>query len=227
MKAVLISLIVILAFTTKAQIPNWTKTSINGTTYSMYTMLSESSAIVLDFSAIWCGPCHASMQELQTVWEYFGQGTMNVKVFDFLFQDAAGNPTDSADLSNWNTNLGITFPGFYDCIPEYTNYTEYAAGAAIPMVLVFIPNVSDPGSSTLVYNSISGLGNLTGDMSDDVITALGNNNFWGLGIDELSEADTKAYKIFDLLGRETTFQPNTPLIYLYDNGNVKKVFQVK
>jgi hypothetical protein len=29
------------------------------------------------------------------------------------------------------------------------------------------------------------------------------------------------------LGRETTFKPNTPLIYVYDDGSIEKVFRVK
>ena len=34
-------------------------------------------------------------------------------------------------------------------------------------------------------------------------------------------------QILDVLGRETTFQPNIPLIYVYDDGTIEKVFRVE
>ena len=34
-------------------------------------------------------------------------------------------------------------------------------------------------------------------------------------------------KILDPMGRETTFKPNTPLIYVYDDGSTEKVFSVE
>ena len=34
-------------------------------------------------------------------------------------------------------------------------------------------------------------------------------------------------KILDMLGRETSFKPNTPLIYVYDDGSTEKVFSVE
>ena len=34
-------------------------------------------------------------------------------------------------------------------------------------------------------------------------------------------------QILDLMGRETSFKPNTPLIYLYDDGTTEKVFSVE
>ena len=43
------------------------------------------------------------------------------------------------------------------------------------------------------------------------------------GINELKSSKS-IIKILDLMGRETTFKTNTPLIYIYDNGSVEKVF---
>jgi len=34
-------------------------------------------------------------------------------------------------------------------------------------------------------------------------------------------------QILDLMGRETSFKPNTPLIYVYDDGTTEKVFSVE
>jgi hypothetical protein len=34
-------------------------------------------------------------------------------------------------------------------------------------------------------------------------------------------------QILDLMGRETSFKPNTPLIYVYDDGSIEKVFSLE
>ena len=43
---------------------------------------------------------------------------------------------------------------------------------------------------------------------------------------ELTSSKT-LIQILDLMGRETTFKPNTPLIYVYDDGSTEKVFSVE
>jgi Leucine-rich repeat (LRR) protein len=43
------------------------------------------------------------------------------------------------------------------------------------------------------------------------------------GINELKSSKS-ILKILDLMGRETTFKTNTPLILIYDNGSIEKVF---
>ncbi|MDA7762448.1 hypothetical protein N8927_04595 [Crocinitomicaceae bacterium] len=48
-----------------------------------------------------------------------------------------------------------------------------------------------------------------------------------VGISELNSTPKQIIKIIDLMGRETTFKPNTPLIYVYDDGSIEKVFSVE
>jgi len=45
----------------------------------------------------------------------------------------------------------------------------------------------------------------------------------------LTELNTSKnlFQILDLMGRETSFKPNTPLIYVYDDGSIEKVFSVE
>jgi len=47
-----------------------------------------------------------------------------------------------------------------------------------------------------------------------------------VGLTELTTSKT-LIQILDLMGRETTFKPNTPLIYVYDDGSTEKVFSVE
>ena len=46
-----------------------------------------------------------------------------------------------------------------------------------------------------------------------------------VGIDELTTSKN-LIQILDMMGRETSFKPNTPLIYVYDDGSTEKVFSV-
>jgi len=46
-------------------------------------------------------------------------------------------------------------------------------------------------------------------------------------ISELNTSPKELVKIVDLLGRETAFQPNTPLIYVYNNGSTERVIRME
>ena len=43
-------------------------------------------------------------------------------------------------------------------------------------------------------------------------------------LEVLHKSPKTLVQILDLMGRETTFKPNVPLIYLYDDGSTEKVF---
>jgi hypothetical protein len=47
-----------------------------------------------------------------------------------------------------------------------------------------------------------------------------------VGLVELEGADRTLVKIIDLMGRETTFKPNTPLIYIYSDGTSERVMKI-
>jgi hypothetical protein len=47
-----------------------------------------------------------------------------------------------------------------------------------------------------------------------------------VGINELTTSKN-LIQILDLMGRETSFKANTPLIYVYDDGSIEKVFSVE
>jgi hypothetical protein len=47
-----------------------------------------------------------------------------------------------------------------------------------------------------------------------------------VGINELTTTKS-LIQILDMMGRETSFKPNTPLIYVYDDGSIEKVFSVE
>ena len=48
-----------------------------------------------------------------------------------------------------------------------------------------------------------------------------------VGLNEIQNLPLNLIQILDLMGRETSFKPNTPLIYVYDDGSTEKVFSVE
>ena len=51
-------------------------------------------------------------------------------------------------------------------------------------------------------------------------------NISTLGL-EAHQPSKNLIQILDMMGRETTFKPNTPLIYVYDDGSTEKVFTIE
>jgi len=46
-------------------------------------------------------------------------------------------------------------------------------------------------------------------------------------ISELNKTPKQLIKIIDILGREIPFKPNTPLVYVYDDGTVERKVVLK
>jgi len=46
-------------------------------------------------------------------------------------------------------------------------------------------------------------------------------------VNELTPTSAELVKVVDLLGRETTIRPNVPLIYIYSDGTIQRVFKLE
>ena len=60
-----------------------------------------------------------------------------------------------------------------------------------------------------------------------IITVVYDESVGGVGIEELNAENVELLKITDLMGRETVFTPNTPLLYIYSDGSVKNVMIIE
>jgi hypothetical protein len=47
------------------------------------------------------------------------------------------------------------------------------------------------------------------------------------GIEELTQNGKELVKIIDLMGRETKFVSNTPLIFIYSDGTIERVMEIE
>ena len=114
--------------------------------------------------------------------------------------DVAYNQIDCLNLANGNnTNLIITINNQFWMQGGSTNYTCIEVDDVNYSTTNWFPNY--PYSEDCGNDCTSSLNELT--TSKNLI------------------------QILDMMGRETSFKPNTPLIYVYDDGSIEKVFTIE
>ena len=104
---------------------------------------------------------------------------------------------DSANLDSWYISQGLPTNG-NSINCLFEDQIYWETGAPTPW-----------GSWTFIHNN-SGV---------DINTSVGIDNFI---LD-----NKKLIKIVDVLGRETPFKPNTPLLYIYNDGTVERKVVLK
>ena len=130
------------------------------------------------------------------------------------------NELTSLDLSNnilldtvycYNNNL--------NCINvangNNTNIMDFSAENNPNLTCI---EVDDTAWATANWTSIDSQTSFNEDCNNDCSSTSGLN--------ELT-ASKNLIQILDLMGRETAFKPNTPLIYVYDDGSTEKVFTIE
>ena len=222
MKTTITTFFISLTLTAISQVPDWTKSTCDGSEYNMRTELFEGNAVLIDFSAMWCGPCNAIAPATEELWQNFGAGSNHVKVFGFLYQDHSFNITDCHDEIIWTTTHGITYPEFTDIediLFEYADAYSDNGSIGFPWLMLFLPGGgSNEVDDYLVYqgHDISQVNQILTDV-------------WvpQLGINETVAKEKVLVKIVDQLGREIDYKPNTTLIYVYSDGSTQKVFTIE
>jgi hypothetical protein len=98
------------------------------------------------------------------------------------------------------------------------NNTNFFAFSALNNPNLTCIEVDDAAWSTANWTNIDAQNTFSTDCA---------NACSSVGLNELSNTPKQLIKIIDLMGRETNYKPNTPLIYIYDDGSRERVFKLE
>ena len=156
----------------------------------------------------------------------FGQNLVNTNgnYADTIGIDCSGSVLDVTD--NWGVNSGLYFGCSISELCYNMSFESHKQGFRL-----LVPNPAN-GTNGYLYGYIDYILTNNGDVIingwyyessfNQPITVGGGT----VEINELSSSKS-LIQILDMMGRETTFKPNTPLIYVYDDGSIEKVFSVE
>ena len=149
-------------------------------------------------------------------------------------------PTSSTDIITACDSYSWIDGNTYTASNNSATYTTINAEGCDSTITLDLTINSSSQSSFIVegldsYTSPSGDVYTTGGVYTDTIpNAAGCDsiiiidlslNFTGIG--ELNNSPKQLIKIVDVLGRETPFKPNTPLLYIYNDGTVERKMVLK
>lgn len=160
---------------------------------------------------------------------------------ELTYLDCANNPLAILNVSQ-NTALETL-----DCLATELTSLDVSENAALTTLScgqnIFLTclNVQN-GTNTGLLLGASNCPNITCIEVDDAVYSTANwfnidtgvsfsedcyTTCLSVSLNELSNTPKKLLKIFDIIGRETPFKPNTLLIYVYDDGTTQRVFKLE
>ena len=176
---------------------NFTKTDVDGNTYTLYDELEKGKPVLLDFMATFCANCQEYVPALEQMHQDYGQGSL-AWVWAF---DTFDNETEQ-QIKDYKTTLNATYPAFAKCSSLGEDYNVIG----IPTFIVVCPNKS------ITYNRVG----WTDDTEQEIIDALNSCNAWALGVN-----DNSKNKLSSTIYPNPTFQNPTLSFHVKKQSNVK------
>ena len=101
---------------------NFTMIDQNGNQVDLYSF--HGKIIILDLSAMWCGPCqYAALDTENTVKKY---GAENIVYITVLIENTSGQPPSLQDLTKWSETFGIVDSPVLAGSRQWLNDSGYA-----------------------------------------------------------------------------------------------------
>lgn len=143
--------------------PDFTTFDQYGNDVNLYQFYG--SVILIDFSAVWCGPCNDAAEHAADLWAtYRNDGFV---VIHAMTGDNNDNITEVNDLERWSYIYGLDFPVLGGVPPDTIMNNLYAAGLSsggIPYMLLLDQDMNIVKSYT-GYNPNTTDGQILGDVA--------------------------------------------------------------
>lgn len=101
---------------------SFTETDSNGNTFSFETF--KGKVILLNISAMWCGPCRSEASELMEIYNTYKE--RGLEIVQCIYQDEEGNSSDQSDIQRWVNEFILSFIVLTDPDGSLTDFFSFS-----------------------------------------------------------------------------------------------------
>jgi len=94
----------------------------NGNTFSFDSY--KGKVILLNISAMWCGPCRSEASELMEIYNTYKE--RGFEIVQCIYQDEDGNASDQSDIQRWVQEFVLSFVVLTDPDRSLTDFFSFS-----------------------------------------------------------------------------------------------------